>query len=68
MIQFNDLGMYLGFGWSGPPSFMSSSGPSSPGLSEAYSNSKESSEMSSSNISGDGYLLNDKSGSKNSSA
>ncbi|KRT83754.1 Phosphatase [Oryctes borbonicus] len=42
--------------WSGPPSFISSSGPSSPGLSDPYSNSKESSEMSSSVISGDGYL------------
>ncbi|KAK9729107.1 Diphosphoinositol pentakisphosphate kinase 2 N-terminal domain [Popillia japonica] len=40
--------------WSGPPSFISSSGPSSPGLSDPYSNSKESSEMSSSVISGDG--------------
>ncbi|XP_064211958.1 inositol hexakisphosphate and diphosphoinositol-pentakisphosphate kinase 2 isoform X15 [Tribolium castaneum] len=38
-------------GWSGPPSFVSSSGPSSPGASE---NSKESSEMSSSIISSDG--------------
>ncbi|XP_063908216.1 inositol hexakisphosphate and diphosphoinositol-pentakisphosphate kinase 2-like isoform X14 [Zophobas morio] len=38
-------------GWSGPPSFVSSSGPSSPGVSE---NSKESSEMSSSIISADG--------------
>ncbi|XP_068895577.1 inositol hexakisphosphate and diphosphoinositol-pentakisphosphate kinase 2 isoform X12 [Tenebrio molitor] len=38
-------------GWSGPPSFVSSSGPSSPGASE---NSKESSEMSSSIISADG--------------
>lgn len=46
----------LGVGWSGPPSFVSSSGPSSPGLSDPYSNSKESSEMSSSAISGDGYL------------
>lgn len=43
---------FLGVGWSGPPSFMSSSGPSSPGASE---NSKESSEMSSSIISADGY-------------
>ncbi|KAK9875366.1 hypothetical protein WA026_007763 [Henosepilachna vigintioctopunctata] len=38
--------------WSGPPSFLSSSGQSSPGLSE--SNSKESSELSSSVISTDG--------------
>ncbi|XP_065168499.1 inositol hexakisphosphate and diphosphoinositol-pentakisphosphate kinase 2 isoform X6 [Atheta coriaria] len=43
-------------GWSGPPSLMSSSGPSSPGLSDTYSNSKDNSEMSSSIISGDGLL------------
>nr|XP_023012227.1 inositol hexakisphosphate and diphosphoinositol-pentakisphosphate kinase isoform X4 [Leptinotarsa decemlineata] len=43
-------------GWSGPPSLMSSSGPSSPGFSE--SNSKcSSSEMSSSIISGDGLTV-----------
>ncbi|KAG5890699.1 hypothetical protein JTB14_016529 [Gonioctena quinquepunctata] len=43
-------------GWSGPPSLMSSSGPSSPGFSE--SNSKcSSSEMSSSIISGDGMTV-----------
>ncbi|KAJ8925606.1 hypothetical protein NQ315_009446 [Exocentrus adspersus] len=42
-------------GWSGPPSLMSSSGPSSPGYSE---NSKgSSSEMSSSIISGDGLTV-----------
>ncbi|XP_017770136.1 PREDICTED: inositol hexakisphosphate and diphosphoinositol-pentakisphosphate kinase 2 isoform X14 [Nicrophorus vespilloides] len=45
-------------GWSGPPSFMSSSGPSSPGLSDPYSTSKESSEMSSSVVSGDGLMGN----------
>nr|XP_022913857.1 inositol hexakisphosphate and diphosphoinositol-pentakisphosphate kinase 2 isoform X4 [Onthophagus taurus] len=45
--------------WSGPPSFISSSsGPSSPGISDIYSNSKESSEMSSSVISGDGLNVN----------
>ncbi|XP_060536296.1 inositol hexakisphosphate and diphosphoinositol-pentakisphosphate kinase isoform X3 [Cylas formicarius] len=44
-------------GWSGPPSFVSSSGPSSPGLSDP--NSKESSEMSSSIISTDGMNLDD---------
>ncbi|XP_019865972.2 inositol hexakisphosphate and diphosphoinositol-pentakisphosphate kinase isoform X2 [Aethina tumida] len=42
-------------GWSGPPSFVSNSGPSSPGYSET--NSKESSEMSSSVISGDGLTM-----------
>ncbi|CAH1111385.1 unnamed protein product [Psylliodes chrysocephalus] len=43
-------------GWSGPPSLMSSSGPSSPGYSE--SNSKgSSSEMSSSIISADGITV-----------
>lgn len=44
----------IGVGWSGPSSCMSSSGPSSPGFSET--NSKESSEMSSSIISADGYF------------
>lgn len=45
----------LGVGWSGPPSFLSnSSGPSSPGISDPYSNSKESSEMSSSIVSNEG--------------
>ncbi|KAH1014716.1 hypothetical protein HUJ05_012557 [Dendroctonus ponderosae] len=48
----NKFPIRRGVGWSGPPSFVSS-GPSSPGLSD--SNSKESSEMSSSIISGDGY-------------
>ncbi|CAH1125449.1 unnamed protein product [Ceutorhynchus assimilis] len=43
-------------GWSGPPSFMSS-GPSSPGLSDT--NSKESSEMSSSIMSADGMNIDD---------
>ncbi|CAH0551018.1 unnamed protein product [Brassicogethes aeneus] len=42
-------------GWSGPPSFISNSGPSSPGYSET--NSKESSEMSSSVISADGVTM-----------
>ncbi|CAG9837443.1 unnamed protein product [Diabrotica balteata] len=41
-------------GWSGPPSLMSSSGPSSPGYSESTSKCS-SSEMSSSIISADGY-------------
>ncbi|KAL3286290.1 hypothetical protein HHI36_000799 [Cryptolaemus montrouzieri] len=41
--------------WSGPPSFLSSSGQSSPGLSET--NSKESSELSSSVISADGLTM-----------
>ncbi|VEN46325.1 unnamed protein product [Callosobruchus maculatus] len=41
-------------GWSGPPSLMSSSGPSSPGFSESISKGGSSSEMSSSVISGDG--------------
>ncbi|XP_066244855.1 inositol hexakisphosphate and diphosphoinositol-pentakisphosphate kinase isoform X3 [Euwallacea similis] len=44
-------------GWSGPPSFVSSSGPSSPGLSDT--NSKESSEMSSSIVSADGLNIDD---------
>lgn len=44
-------------GWSGPPSFMSSSGPSSPGMSDT--NSKESSEMSSSIVSADGLNLDE---------
>ncbi|CAH1993422.1 unnamed protein product [Acanthoscelides obtectus] len=43
-----------GIGWSGPPSLMSSSGPSSPGFSESISKGGSSSEMSSSVISGDG--------------
>ncbi|KAL1512849.1 hypothetical protein ABEB36_002365 [Hypothenemus hampei] len=44
-------------GWSGPPSFMSSSGPSSPGLSDTTS--KENSEMSSSIISADGLIIDE---------
>ncbi|KAF2893733.1 hypothetical protein ILUMI_12427 [Ignelater luminosus] len=45
-------------GWSGPPSFLSSSsGPSSPGVSDPYSNSKESSDMSSSIVSSDGAMV-----------
>lgn len=46
--------MFTGGVWSGPPSYVSSSGQSSPGLSET--NSKESSDLSSSAISYDGYL------------
>lgn len=45
------------FGWSGPPSYVSSSGPSSPGCSDMYPNSKESSELSSSVVSTDGYII-----------
>ncbi|KAJ8980192.1 hypothetical protein NQ317_005106 [Molorchus minor] len=43
-------------GWSGPPSLLSSSGPSSPGFSESTSKGS-SSEMSSSIISGDGLTM-----------
>ncbi|CAG9813472.1 unnamed protein product [Phaedon cochleariae] len=45
------------FGWSGPPSLMSSSGPSSPGFSESNSKGESSSDMSSSLISGDGLTV-----------
>lgn len=45
-----------GIGWSGPPSFVSSSGPSSPtGLSDGYS--RGSSDMSASLVSSDGYFF-----------
>ncbi|XP_044737753.1 inositol hexakisphosphate and diphosphoinositol-pentakisphosphate kinase isoform X2 [Chrysoperla carnea] len=48
-------------GWSGPPSFVSSSGPSSPtGLSDVYS--RESSDMSASLISSDGYPMGNNNG------
>ncbi|XP_076259063.1 inositol hexakisphosphate and diphosphoinositol-pentakisphosphate kinase isoform X5 [Rhynchophorus ferrugineus] len=55
MLKLQSPGSSAGF--SGPPSFVSSSGPSSPGLSDT--NSKESSDMSSSIISADGLNLDE---------